>query len=195
MIRVPVELVGERARLVPMEAKHAEALFEAGRFPEIWAYMPMKVETAGDMERMVTEALAAKEKGTELPFVVEDQESGRVVGSTRFLDIQTAHRQLEIGWTWYTPDVWRTRINTECKYLLLSYCFEELALVRVQLKTDGRNKRSQRAIERIGGVKEGVLRRHRILPDGYIRDSVYYSVIAEEWPGVKQRLEAMLSSV
>jgi RimJ/RimL family protein N-acetyltransferase len=193
MIEVPVELAGERARLVPMEEKHAEALFEAGRFPEIWAYMPMKVETAGDMERMVTEALAAKEKGTELPFVVEDRETGRVVGSTRFLDIQTTHRQLEIGWTWYTPDVWRTRINTECKYLLLSYCFEELALVRVQLKTDGRNARSQRAIERIGGVKEGVLRRHRILPDGYIRDSVYYSVIAEEWPGVKQRLEAMLS--
>jgi N-acetyltransferase len=190
----PVQLVGRRVALVPLEASHTRALYEAGRHPKIWDYMFMRVETPDEMHRLVQEALSARDAGTELPFVIVDRETGRIVGSTRFLDIAPAHRGLEIGWTWLAPEVWRTPINTECKYLLLRHCFEVLGAVRVQFKTDARNIRSQRALERIGAHKEGVLRRHRILPDGYIRDSVYYSIIAEEWPAVRRRLEDLLPS-
>ena len=186
-------LTGERARLVPMEAGDAEALFKAGRDPRIWDYMPVRVTSLSDMARVVEEALRAQAQGTDVPFVILDGETGRIVGSTRFCDITLPHRNLEIGWTWLSPEVWRTRINTECKYLLLRHAFETLDLLRVQLKTDARNLRSQRAIERLGAIKEGVLRHHRVLPDGYLRDSVYYSILAEEWPGVRERLEAMLS--
>lgn len=178
--------------LLPMDITHVTGLFEAGRNPEIWTYLPMRVATIEDAERFVHQALEAREQGIEYPFVVFDQLTQRIVGSTRFCDIQAANRNLEIGWTWYSPDVWRTCINTECKYLLLRYCFETLDLLRVQLKTDSRNLRSQQAIERIGGIREGVLRRHRIMYDGYVRDSVYFSILADEWLGVKKRLESML---
>jgi RimJ/RimL family protein N-acetyltransferase len=188
----PVELEGERVRLVPMEAAHIPDLYEAGKDPAIWTYTTRKVRTPEDMRDLVEAALRAREQGTELPFVILDKESGRLVGSTRFLNIVAAHRQLEIGWTWLSPAVWRTRVNTECKYLLLRHCFETLGAVRVQLKTDSRNVRSQQAIERIGAVREGVLRRHMILPDGYIRDTVMYSITDLEWPRVKKRLEGML---
>ncbi|EPZ41012.1 GNAT family N-acetyltransferase [Alicyclobacillus acidoterrestris] len=188
----PVELVGERAKLVPMNSSHVEALFAAGRYPEIWTYMFNQVADVEDIEHLVSSALSARDTGDEFPFVIIDQATNQVVGSTRFLDISSQHRQLEIGSTWLTPSVWRTRMNTECKYLLLKHCFEVLETIRVQIKTDRRNVQSQRAIERLGAVKEGVLRRHRILPDGYVRDTVYYSVIDEEWPAVKARLEAFL---
>lgn len=190
----PVELRGERAWLVPMAEAHIDGLWDAAQSPEIWRYLPVLPQNRDDIARIVQAALTAQDAGLELPFVVIDRDTSRVVGSTRFLDISTVHRNLEIGWTWYAPAVWRTRINTECKYLLLRHCFETLGLLRVPLKTDLRNVRSQRAIERIGGVKEGVWRRHRICPDGYIRDTVYYSIIAEEWPGVKTRLEGFLES-
>lgn len=191
----PVRLTGDRAELVPLETAHAAALFESGRSPEIWAYMPMWVATADDMARLVREALEAQTQGREVPFVVRDRAAaGRVVGSTRFLEITPVHRSIEIGWTWLSPGVWRTPINTECKYLLLGHCFETLAMIRVQLKTDLRNVQSQRAIERLGAVREGVLRHHRIMPDGYFRDTVYYSILAEEWPQVKARLEGLLQN-
>ncbi len=154
--------------------------------------MPARMNTLADMERFVADALKQKAAGHEIPFVIEDTENNRLVGSTRYCDIQPAHRNLEIGWTWLTPDVWRTRVNTECKFLLLRHAFETLGAVRVCLKTDNRNVRSQQAIERLGGVREGVLRRHRILPDGFIRDSVYFSIVDAEWPAVKDRLEMLL---
>jgi len=189
-----VELTGQRVKLLSMTLRDAEGLFAAVRDFDagIWTYMPLHVTTLADMTHLVQQALDARQKGQEYPFVIFDQQSQRLVGSTRFLDISIPNRNLEIGWTWLAPDVWRTRINTECKYLLLKYCFETLDLLRVQLKTDGRNLRSQQAIERIGGTKEGVLRHHRIMPDGYIRDSVYYGILAEEWPAVKARLETWL---
>ncbi len=188
----PVELIGQRAKLIPMEAGQTKQLFEAGRSQEIWSYMPINVQKYEDMERLVREALMSKEKGVDFPFVIIDQETDRIVGSTRFLDISIPNRNLEIGWTWYNPEVWRTRMNTECKYLLLRHCFEQLSTVRVQLKADARNTRSLKAIERIGGVQEGTLRRHRILEDGFIRDTVYFSIIAEEWPEAKAKLEGFL---
>lgn len=188
----PVELVGRRARLVPLEKHHITALYQAAQHAEIWTYMPMDIKTMEDMELLVDKALTAQEKGQEFPFVIHDQATDRIVGSTRFLDISILNRSLEIGWTWLSPEVWRTRINTEAKYLLLTHCFETLGTIRVQLKTDARNIRSQQAIERIGATKEGILRKHRIMHDGFVRDSVYYSVIFEEWTSVKQRLETLL---
>lgn len=188
----PVELVGQRVKIAPMEAKHIGELFVAGNSPEIWTYMPMVVQTLGDMERLVTEALKQREQGTQFPFVIVDKDTNMLVGSTRFIDISVPNRNLEIGWTWLSPSVWRTKVNTECKYLLFKHCFETLDTIRVQLKTDSRNLRSQKAIERIGAVKEGVIRNHRILSDGYRRHSVYYSVIENEWEGVKERLEGFL---
>lgn len=187
------ELVGERAKLIPMRESHVDGLFEAGTDPQIWTYMPLQVNTVDDMRRLVSEALIGRGNGSEFPFIIMDQQSDKIVGSTRFLDISVSNRHIEIGWTWLAPSVWRTRINTECKYLLLQHCFETLDLLRVQLKTDRRNLRSQQAIERIGGTQEGILRKHRILPDGYIRDSVYYSILDAEWPAAKMRLQEMLS--
>lgn len=160
----PVTLRGERALLVPMEPSHIDGLWDAAQSPDIWRYLPMLPQSRDDIAAIVQAALAAQEAGQEVPFVVIDLDTNRVVGSTRFLDISTAHRNLEIGWTWYAPSVWRTRVNTECKFLLLRHCFETLNLLRVALKTDLRNTRSQQAIERIGGVREGVWRRHRVCP-------------------------------
>lgn len=188
----PVRLEGRHACLIPLERGHAPTLFAVGGGPEVWRYMPSKVESEGDMRAWVDEALAARDAGAELPFAITDA-TGRIVGSTRLLDISVPHRGLEIGGTWLAPEVWRTAVNTECKYLLLRHCFQTLGAIRVQFKTDSRNVRSQRALERLGAVKEGVLRHHRILPDGYLRDSVYYSILAGEWPDVKTRLEGFLS--
>ena len=186
------ELEGVRVRLLPMERSHAEALFEAGNDPEIWRYLPLKVEKPEDMARIVDGALKAKATGMEFPFVVYDKELNAIVGSTRLLGIMPAHRNFEIGWTWYHPKVWRTRVNTECKYLLLRWGFEEFRAVRIQLKTDVRNERSNRAIRRLGAVHEGVQRQDRILHDGHIRNANLYSIIDKEWPEVKKRLEGFL---
>ncbi len=190
----PIEFHGRRATLLPLQMSHTDALFEAGQDERIWRYLPKHPKTRAEMQSVVENALALQAGGQELPFVVADRETDRIVGSTRLLDITLPDRRWEIGWTWYNPAVWRTRMNTECKYLLLRHSFETMDMVRVCLKTDLRNTRSQQAIERIGGVKEGVLRRQRIMPDGYIRDTVYYSIIAEEWPSVKARLESFLAN-
>lgn len=188
----PVELIGERVEIRPMEAYHIQELFDVGNNPAIWSYMPIKVQSIEDMSYLVNGALQAREEGTEFPFVIFDKDSGEIVGSTRFLNISIPNSNLEIGWTWLSPTVWRTRINTECKYLLLKHCFETLGTIRVQLKTDSRNVRSQQAIERMGAVKEGVLRNHMVMSDGYFRNSVYYSVIDQDWAQVKDKLEGML---
>lgn len=139
---------------------------------------------------MVQMALRDLEAGCCVPYTVFAGEV--IVGSTRLIDLSETDRGVEIGWTWLTPSVWRTAVNTECKFLLLRYCFEELNLIRVMLKTDSRNMRSQAAITRLGAVKEGVLRNHRILPDGYIRDSVIFSIIDQEWPNVCKHLQDAL---
>jgi RimJ/RimL family protein N-acetyltransferase len=190
----PIVLTGERAELRPLAWEHELGLLEAAQHPDIWHYMPTPLHEASAMHAWIESSLKAQEAGLELPFTIFDRAEGRIVGSTRFMDITLPNRGLEIGWTWLNPSVWRTRVNTECKLLLLTHCFEVLHLLRVQLKTDLRNMRSQTAIARIGGVKEGVLRKHRILPDGYVRDSVYFSILDEEWQTVKANLEAALRS-
>jgi len=190
----PVTLEGRHARLEPLAARHAPDLHRVGQAPEVWRYLPRpELAAVADAEAWIAQTLKLAAGGSQLPFAIVHRASGRAVGSTRFMDIRRRDRALEIGWTWLGVEFQRTALNTECKYLLLRHAFEELGAVRVQLKTDARNERSQRAIERIGAVREGVLRQHMILWDGFVRDSVYYSVVDREWPAVKQRLEARLA--
>lgn len=185
----PVTLEGTVVRLEPLRHVHADGLREAGSYDAIWTYTASRME---DPEAYIVSALSNEREGTELPFAIIDRKSERVIGSTRFMAISPADRGLEIGSTWLTPSVWKTKVNTECKYLLLRHCFEELGCIRVQLKTDLRNQNSQRAIERIGGVREGVLRNHMLLKSGHVRDTVMFSILDREWPAVKNRLEMLL---
>jgi RimJ/RimL family protein N-acetyltransferase len=189
----PIILTGKVVRLEPLTEAHVYPLAEAGSDASIWAYMRYGVvDTPQKMRRLVEYLLALQTKGSDLPFAVHYLADSKPVGMTRFMDIQPTNRALEIGGTWYAAAYQRTAVNTECKYLLMRHAFEDLGMLRVQFKTDLRNERSQRAIERIGAVREGVLRNHILLPDGSMRSSVFYSVLAEEWPYIKARLEAML---
>jgi RimJ/RimL family protein N-acetyltransferase len=190
----PVVLAGKHVRLEPMIEDHVPGLAEIGAGQTFWDFMLYgNINTVDDMRNWVKDILSRAEKGTDLPFVAVHLASGRVAGATRYLNIMPKDRGLEIGGTWYGTEFQRTPVNTECKYLLLRHAFETLGCIRVQLKTDSRNERSQKAIERIGAVKEGVLRNHMILPDGRYRHSVFYSILDTEWPGVKKRLEEMLN--
>ena len=189
----PVTLVGRVVRLEPLSLEHVPGLARVGLEDEIWRYMRYGwVRSEAQMRQWVEELLALQERGSDLPFAVIHLESGEPAGATRYLEIRPEDRGVEIGGTWYGVRHQRTAVNTECKYLLLRHAFETLGCIRAQFKTDLRNERSQRALERLGAVKEGVLRKHMILPDGAVRDSVYYSVIDSEWPAVKRRLEEML---
>lgn len=175
-----------------MELDDGEGIFAASRDKIIWRHMTQNIDTIEDAVQYVQKALMAKEQGAEIPFVIIDRNTNKIIGSTRFLDVHFEHKRLEIGSTWINPSQWRTAVNTNCKYLLLCYCFEELQLQRVQLKTDHENLRSQKAIERIGAKKEGILRNHMIRPDGTIRHTVMYSITSEEWPAVKEHLQQLM---
>jgi RimJ/RimL family protein N-acetyltransferase len=187
--RTPVTLTGKHVHLEPMAEDHVPGLAAVGLDDSIWEHMLYgDVRSEADIRSWVRDILSQ----TDLPFTVIHLESGRVAGATRYLNIIPEFRGLEIGGTWYGLEFQRTAVNTECKYLLLQYAFETLGCIRVQFKTDSRNVRSQRAIERIGAKHEGVLRNHMILPDGRYRDSVYYSILGDEWPGVKKQLAMKL---
>ena len=190
----PVTLQGKHVRLEPMTEAHIPDLAEIGIGQSFWNYMLYgDIKTEEDMRQWVLDILSRVENGTDMPFVAIHLASGRVAGATRYLNILPKDRGLEIGGTWYGLDFQRTPVNTECKYLLLTHAFETLKCIRVQLKTDLLNERSQKAIERIGAIKEGVLRNHMILPDGRYRDSVFYSILDKEWGTVKKNLEAKLT--
>lgn len=187
-----VTLTGRLVRLEPLALEHAPALLAASADESIWRYLPRSMPTSlDDVRAWIADALAAQRESRELPFAIVELASGRAVGSTRYMDIRPAHRGLEIGWTWLGRSVQRTGVNTESKLLVLTHAFEALGALRVQLKTDGRNTVSQRAIERLGAVREGVLRRHMIMWDGAVRDTVMYSILADEWPAAKARLAAL----
>jgi uncharacterized protein YcbX/RimJ/RimL family protein N-acetyltransferase len=187
-------LRGKFTALEPLTSAHAPELFEAARDPNIWTYLPSpRPETVSAMAEFIASALHKAANGEEIPFVIRDQKTKAIVGSTRYLELRPAHRALEIGWTWITPAFQRTITNTEVKYLLLQHAFEEMGCQRVQLKTDWRNDRSQAAIERIGATREGMLRKHLILPDGVTRDTVFFSIIDSEWKTVKSRLQSFLA--
>jgi RimJ/RimL family protein N-acetyltransferase len=188
----PVVLEGDFVRLEPMTLGHHAGLSQVGLDPEIWRYTLVLVKTPDDMRSYMESALELQREGTTLPFVTIERSSGRVVGSTRFGNYDPANRRIEIGWTWIAPQWQRTAINTEAKYLMLSHAFAKLGCVRVELKTDVLNSASRKAMLRIGATEEGVLRKHSLVWDGRFRDSIYYSILDEEWPGVKQQLEKML---
>ena len=189
----PVVLTGRHVRLEPMTEAHVPGLAEIGVGQNFWDFMLYgRMDSEEDMRGWVRDIVSRGEKGTDLPFVVIHLASGRTAGATRYLNIMPRDRGLEIGGTWYGAEFQRTAVNTECKYLLLSHAFEALGAIRVQLKTDLRNERSQKAMERIGAKKEGILRNHMILPDGRYRDSVFYSILDTEWAEVKMNLEVMM---
>lgn len=189
----PVVLEGRHVRLEPLGSQHRDDLVAAAaEDPAIFRYMGTNIASHG-WDAWLREALDGVAAGRYVAWATIDRSSGRAVGSTRFGDISATDGRVEIGWTWIAPSHQRTAVNTEAKLLQLTYAFEELGATRVALKTDARNLRSQAAIERLGGVREGVLRRHMRLADGFIRDTVYYSILDEEWPGVRSRLMERLA--
>ena len=191
---LPVTLMGNWVRLEPLSLEHVPGLAAIGLDDSIWQYMPYGLmHNEADIRGWVLGILKLASEGSDVPFAVIDLGSNCVAGATRYMEIRPHHRGLEIGGTWYGAAYRRTRVNTESKYLLLQHAFETLHCIRVQLKTDSRNERSQRAIERLGAVREGLLRNHLILPDGHVRDSIYYSILDSEWPAVKIRLEELLA--
>lgn len=192
MIIEPVTLEGRAVRLEPLSLDHLDALLEAGADPEIWRYMPSDCSSRDAMRSFIETALEGQRAGTALPFATVDRRSGKPIGSTRYGNIVTEHKRVEIGWTWISPPWQRSAINTEAKYLMIRHAFEQMGCNRVELKTAALNVRSRAAILRIGAQEEGTLRSHMINPDGTLRDTVYFSVIAPEWPQVKLRLEAMM---
>jgi RimJ/RimL family protein N-acetyltransferase len=184
----PIVLEGSHVRLEPLTEDHLEGLCAVGLDPALWEVANVRVTTREEMAGYIAGARGPGQQA----FAVIHKATGAVAGSTRYMNAEPAHKRVEIGATWYGAPYQRTAVNTECKYLLLRHAFETLGCNRVELKTDARNERSQRAMLRIGAQQEGTLRRHMIVP-GHVRDTVYFSVIAEEWPAVKARLETMLA--
>lgn len=187
-VQQPV-LEGRHVRLEPLSVAHVDGLFEIGQHQEDWAYLPTAAfGSRTDAEQWVRQALALARKEVHYPYVLVEPASGALMGSTRYLNVRHRDHGLEIGYTWLGRDYQRTPVNTEAKYLLLRHAFEELGAYRVELKTDARNLRSQKAIERLGAQREGVLRRHMVVQDGYVRDSVMYSITDLDWPEVRKGL-------
>jgi RimJ/RimL family protein N-acetyltransferase len=185
-------LTGAHVRLEPLGREHIAALTLIGLDPDLWQWTVSRVSTPEEMAVYVENALNEQALGHALPFATIDRASGTVVGSTRFGAIDRVNRRVEIGWTWIGRKWQRTAINTEAKYLMLRHAFDEMDCLRVELKTDALNTRSRDAIRRIGAVQEGTLRSHMITATGRVRDTVYYSILATEWPEVQTRLESRL---
>jgi len=189
----PVTLPGRWVTLVPLSREHIPALTRAGRDPEIWEYLRIGPgRNREEMTALVEHHLAEQSVGEALPIAILVRPEDQPAGIVRYLEIDRENQGVEVG-TWLNPAWWRSPINTEVKLLTLRYAFEEERVHRYQLKTDVRNERSQRAIERLGAHREGVLREHLLRPDGAYRSSIYYSILATEWPEVRGRLEAMLA--
>ncbi|MCH7321375.1 GNAT family N-acetyltransferase [Solibacillus sp. MA9] len=182
-----VVLENEGVRLRPVDLTDIEAITVAANDVRIWGHMSVTLLDRTAVENYVQKAIQERKQGISYLFVVIDKQTNTLVGCTSFLDISLPHQRLEIGATWYNPSVWRTAINTNCKFLLLQHCFESMQLNRVQIKTGHENLRSQQAIERIGAQKEGILRNHMIKKDGTVRHTVMYSIVMDDWQQVKAR--------
>ena len=185
-------LTGDTIRLVPLALEHLDGLCAVGLDPTIWALTTLRITNRDEMRDYVELALREQLAGHTVPFVTMLRETDQIVGATRFLSIVPEHRRAEIGWTWIAPPWQRTRVNTEAKYLMLRHAFETWKLLRVEFKTSSLNLRSRAAILRLGATEEGTFRQHMVQPDGSRRDSVYFSIIADEWPDVRARLESRL---
>ena len=188
----PVTLEGSRVRLEPLRADHLADLARVAFDPSIWRWTIARPIDEAGLSAWLDTALANASAGIERPFATIDLASGRAVGSTRFLNIVPEHKRLEIGWTWVGAAFQRTGINREAKLLQLTHAFETLGANRVEFKTHSQNERSRAALAGIGATFEGIFRNHMIMPDGTLRHSAYFSVIADEWPEVKARLRAGL---
>lgn len=189
----PVTLEGRVVRLEPLSYAHEAELLAAAQSEEIWRVTLDDPRTPELMHSYVARAIRDREAGLALPFAVRHRALDRIIGSTRYHNVVHADRGVEVGFTWYSPEFWRSAVNTECKYLLLTHAFERLGCIRVELKTDALNERSRAAILRIGASEEGTFRNHMITESGRFRDTVYYSILDREWPNVKRRLEGWLA--
>lgn len=188
----PVTLTGRHVRLEPLSRAHLDGLADVAFDPAIWRYTIARPTDLPALEAWLDAALRNAEAGTDVPFATIDAESGRPIGSTRYMSIVLEHRRLEIGWTWLAPAWQRSGANREAKLLLLEHAFETLAANRVEFKTDSTNEEARAALLGIGSTFEGVFRNHMIMPDGRLRHSAWYSVIIEDWPVVKARLNAAI---
>jgi RimJ/RimL family protein N-acetyltransferase len=189
-----ITLQGRHATLEPLGPEHEHEIQLAVCDGELWKLWFTMIPKPEGVREYIDKLLAQREAGAAFPFVVRDNADGRLVGSTRYLNIDAANRRVEIGGTWYAQSVQRSAINTECKLMLLTHAFERLDCIAVEFRTDWFNKRSQAAIERLGAKRDGVLRNHVIMADGRIRDTVVYSIIQNEWAGVKQNLQYKLEA-
>ena len=185
---------GGTVRLEPLESRHESGLFEAAQDPEVWRWMPYQVQGRENFRLWIEEAVARSEAGVEAAFATVDARTGVLIGSTRYLALEPRHRSLEIGWTWLSSGWWNTGANVEAKLLMLGHAFDNLGCRRVEFKTDARNERSRRALEKLPAKFEGVFRKHRILQNGESRDSAYYSITDEEWPEVEANLRGRLEA-
>jgi len=189
----PVTLEGRAVRLEPLSMNHLDRLCEVGFEESLWRWSTEVIQTKGEMKTYISTALKAQDDGTALPFATVEKTSNRVVGSTRFGNIDKENRRVEIGWTWIAVPWQRTIINTEAKYLMLRHAFETLGCNRVEFKTDSLNEKSRRALRRIGAQEEGTFRNHMVTLGGRLRHSVYFSIINSEWHAIKLNLEAKLA--
>lgn len=186
-------LKGHKVDLIPLTKHHFNELLSLTNDQRNWELIPVDMNTNEKVLNRFNEALIEKEKGSQFPFVIFNKNDNKIIGSTRLMDIQPQHRKLEIGWTWMHPDYWGTANNTECKYLLLKFCFENLGAIRVYLKTDEINIRSQKAIEKIGGKFEGLFRSDYIRENGTMRNTCYYSILNSEWRDSSGKLIQILN--
>jgi RimJ/RimL family protein N-acetyltransferase len=194
-IVTPLTLEGSTVRLEPLRREHAQLFWDIARqsLDDIFRWIPYSMKTFDDFQRLIDKAFEEQERGESVVFATIERSSGKVIGSTRFMNIDRANRRVEIGSTWIAPAWQRTAVNTEAKYLMLRHAFEEWKCFRVELKTDALNEKSRNAILRIGAKEEGTLRRHVITWTGRVRDSVYFSILDSEWPEAKKKLEEKLA--
>jgi N-acetyltransferase len=187
-------LEGARLRLEPIAADHAEGIWKAGNDPAIWQWMPLSLSEPGQVPGLIAHAVERSRRKEAFTFTVFDRETGACVGSSSYLALEPSHRRLEIGFTWVSHRWQRTYVNTEAKLLLLEHAFGRLGCHRVEFKTDVLNRRSREALMRIGAREEGVFRKHMVVSGGRVRDSVYFSITDEEWPGVRASLVEKLQA-
>jgi len=188
----PVVLKGEHVRLVPLHSDHFPALLKIATHPAIWEHLPFDGTQSEILKSELQFAILCRVKGEQYPFSIFENKTDKIVGSTRWFDIHPQHKKLEIGWTWMSPEYWGSGLNTEAQLLQLQFCFEQLKTQRVQLKTRATNLRSIKAIEKIGAIFEGTMRKDRMMSNGEPRNSCMFSIIDDEWPDIKLKLQKML---
>ncbi len=189
----PADIRGNRVLLSPMNLSHVDSLWAVGNNSSVWEMSPWPILDRSDMSAYVAKAMLESENRTSAPFVTTELSTDRIIGSTRFMNIDAKNRRLEIGCTWIGPEWQRTGLNREAKYLMLSYAFDSLGYDRVEFKTDMSNVQSRTAIEKLGAQQEGILRRHVVTRSGRVRDTVYFSILRDEWPEISSRLAERLS--